>query len=123
MILSVEIVLPGLLLGLAFILKLAVDREVDIPSSIYAAMELPVDIFFLATSFIVAFTIANPDKSGEGFSYFALYILLIVIAIFCWRKSCKLFENNKHKSTVALTIVNYGICLFSLIKSIQLVQL
>ncbi|MEW7867535.1 hypothetical protein [Aeromonas diversa] len=117
-----EIILPGILLLLAFFLKLSIDREVDIPNSIYAFLELPVDVSFLATSFIAAFTIsATHPESEKGFIYFTVYLFLAGLAIFLWRKACRLFEAGKHKSTIGISILNYTICSACLVRAIQLV--
>lgn len=117
-----EVVLPGILLALAFFLKLSIDREVDIPSAIYAFLELPVDILFLATSFIAAFTISSAQSNGEkGFIYFICYLLVAAFAVFLWRKACRLFEDGKIKTTIFISFINYLICVTSLIRAIQLV--
>jgi tellurite resistance protein TehA-like permease len=117
-----EVVLPGILLLLAFFLKLSIDREVDMPNAIYAFLELPVDILFLATSFIAAFTIASDHpKSEQGFIYFVCYLFVAAIAVFLWRKACRLFEDGKIKTTLLLSTINYTICVASLIRAIQLV--
>ncbi len=117
-----EVILPGVLLLLAFFLKLSIDREVDIPNTIYAFLELPVDVSFLATSFIAAFTITatHPD-SEKGFIYFTCYLLFAGLVIFLWRKSCRLFEAEKYKTTIAISLVNYTICSACLIRAIQLI--
>ncbi|HBH7918955.1 TPA: hypothetical protein ACF39K_004571 [Vibrio parahaemolyticus] len=116
-----EFLLPSIILMLSFLLKMCIDREVDIPTSIYAVLELPVDVFVLATSFVAAFTIANPEKFEKGISFFSIYVALVVVTVILWRKSCKSFEAEKHKVTVGLTFANYCICLFALYKSIVLV--
>ncbi len=119
---NASVALPGILLLLAFFLKLAVDREVDIPSSIYAFLELPVDLLFLATSFIAAFTISSTTpEDGVGFIYFAAYLLVSGTVVFCWRKSCKLFEAGHHGWMFILSIFNYLACGACLVRAIQLV--
>ncbi|EGQ7642240.1 hypothetical protein NM092_003549 [Vibrio cholerae] len=114
--------LPGILLALAFFLKLSVDREVDIPNTIYAILELPVDILFLATSFIVAFTIAaKPPVSTTGFMYFGAYLLVSAITVFTWRKACRCFERGHIKTTIFISVVNYSLCVTALIRAIQII--
>ncbi len=119
---ATEIILPGILLVLAFFLKLSIDREVDIPSSIYAMLELPVDVAFLATSFIAAFTIsATQPDSEKGFVYFICYVLLAGLAIFLWRKSSRQFDAGNHGSAIGISVINYLICSACLVRAIQLV--
>lgn len=119
---SASIVLPGILLLLAFFLKLAIDREVDIPNSIYAFLELPVDVLFLSTSFVAAFTIsAEPPNNELGFIYFASYLFVAAVVVFCWRKACKLFESGNHFGMGLLSLLNYLLCAACLVRAIQLV--
>lgn len=116
------VILPGILLLLAFFLKLSIDREVDIPNSIYAFLELPVDVVFLAISFIAAFTIASNSPDNElGFIYFVCYIFLAGFTVFLWRKACRLFEAGKHMSTIGVSVLNYIICAACLVRAIELI--
>lgn len=119
---SASVALPGIILLLAFFLKLAIDREVDIPNSVYALLELPVDVLFLSTSFIAAYTIsAAPPDNQTGFIYFGSYLLVAAIVVFCWRKACKLFESGHHGWMFTLSTVNYILSAACLVRSIQLV--
>lgn len=117
-----DIVLPVILLVLAFFLKLSVDREVDIPNTIYALLELPVDVLFLATSFIVAFTIAaKPPETTLGFMYFGSYLLSAAVTVFVWRKACRCFEGGHIKTTLCISMLNYVFCATALVRAIQMI--
>ena len=118
---NVEIILPGIILGMSFILKMSIDRDVDLPASIYAVLELPVDVFVLATSFIAAYTISSPENFTNGISHFGIYLFFVCVAVLLWRKSCKCFEGNNYWLVCGLTAVNYGICVYALQKAIELV--
>ncbi|HCT5133760.1 hypothetical protein [Aeromonas caviae] len=117
-----DVILPSILLALAFILKLSIDREVDIPNTIYALLELPVDILFLATSFIVAFVIAaKPPETTLGFMYFGSYLLAAAVTVFIWRKACHCFEKGHIKTTIFISLLNYGLCATALVRAIGMI--
>ncbi|WP_337910571.1 hypothetical protein [Vibrio cholerae] len=118
---NIDVILPSIILGMSFILKMSIDRNVDLPASIYAVLELPVDVFVLATSFIAAYTISSPEHFEYGITQFALYIFLVCVAVLIWRKSCKCFENSCYVWVGVLATVNYGICIYALKKAIELV--
>ena len=116
-----EIALPASLLALAFLLKLLIDRTATLPYFIQAILELPVDIAFLATSFIVAFTISTPEMVKEGLFAFAIYIICSVIVVLLWRRSVRLFESEYLKTSFALATVNYMICITGLVLGVAFV--
>ena len=60
------IALPAALLFVAYLLRLLVDHQVSLADLIEATIELPVEIAFLATSFVVAFTISTPLRVRES---------------------------------------------------------
>ena len=106
---------------MSFILKMSIDRNVDLPASIYALLELPVDVFVLATSFIAAYTISAPENFEKGIVHFGCYILFICLTVLIWRKSCKCFEQHSYGLVIGLVAVNYIMCIIALLKSIELV--
>lgn len=90
-----EIILPIVILLLAFILKLSIDRSVDIPNLIQALCELPVDIIFLSVSFLVASIITKSPNSNDGLFFCFVFIVMAAIVVIIWRKSLKLYERGK----------------------------
>lgn len=116
-----ETVMPIILLGMSFLLKMSIDREVDMPSMVYAALELPVDVLFLAASFMAAISISKQPTTELGPIYFAGYIVLIALSIIIWRKSIKLFENENWILLVLMVFINFAITSSALVRSIQLV--
>lgn len=90
-----EIILPIVILLLAFILKLSIDRSVDIPNLIQALCELPVDIIFLSVSFLVASIITKSPNSNDGLFFCFVFIVTAAIVVIIWRKSLKLYERGK----------------------------
>ena len=113
---SLDISLPVVLLVLAFLLKLLIDRASTAPIIIQSLMELPVDIAFLAMSFVVAYTIKAGDKFGEGLLLFIIYIISTIVIVFFWRRSNVYFESDCYIRVGFLTSCNYiasisGVCI------------
>ncbi|HEM8293264.1 hypothetical protein [Providencia sp. SP181] len=104
---SLDILLPVVLLALAFFLKLLIDRASTAPIFIQSLMELPVDIAFLAMSFAVAYTIKAGDKFGEGLLLFITYIIATILIVFFWRRSNACFERDCYIFAFILSSVNY----------------
>lgn len=104
---SLEIALPVTLLVLAFLLKLLIDRASTAPIFIQSLLELPVDIAFLAMSFVIAYTINAGDKVGEGLLLFLIYIVSSIVIVFFWRRANSSFESNNFLITGLLTSINY----------------
>ena len=118
---SLEIALPVALLVLSFCLKLLIDRTATLPFFIEAVLELPVDIAFLATSLVIAFTIGTPGMVKEGLFAFTLYVIGSIVVVLLWRRSRGFFEKEKLILSLLLAIVNYGISVAALVYSIGLV--
>lgn len=117
-----EIILPITLLVLAFGLKLAIDRSVEVPTIIQALCELPVDIIFLSISFLIAFTISKPADPSEGLFFTIAFIVIAILVVIIWRKSLKLFE-IKNGFWLLLLCLNLAISIFCLIQSTNILLL
>lgn len=116
-----EILLPGILLLIAFLLKLVVDRSLDVPNAIQAVCELPVDILFLALSFVVAHTIANKNNVNEGLVFCYVGIASAIIVVVLWRKSLKYFLVD-NKIWILLFFINLCISGYTIKKSVDLIM-
>lgn len=117
-----EIALPVTLLFLAFLLKLLIDRATTAPVFIQSLFELPVDIAFLAMSFVIAFTINAGDKAAEGLFYFVVYVVCSIIIVFLWRRSTLLFESNSYFWAGSLASINYAISVVGIYLAIGMVK-
>ncbi len=106
---NLNIILPIAILILAFLLKLFIDRNVEIPLIIRSIYELPVDIIFLSISFIAAFTISTGIEKNEGLFYCFVYLIVAIINVIIWRRTIKLFERGKTFWSIILTLVNFFI--------------
>ncbi|MDW0358388.1 hypothetical protein Q8G38_03570 [Halomonas venusta] len=118
---SLEISLPVVLLVLAFLLKLLIDRASTAPVFIQSLMELPVDIAFLAMSFVIAYTINAGNKAGEGLLYFLIYIVCSIVIVFFWRRSNSCFEKDSYVMVGVLTSINYLASIAGVYMAINLV--
>ena len=115
-----EIILPGILLLIAFLLKLVVDRSLDVPNTIQAVCELPVDILFLALSFVVAHTIANKNNINEGLVFCYIGLAFAIVVIVLWRKSLNYFLVD-NKIWILLFFINLCISGYTIKRSVDLI--
>ena len=86
-----QIILPTVLLLIGFLLKLLIGRKYDLPATIQAICELPVDIVLLSLSFIVAFTIAKVDNQAPGLFYCFIGFAFSILIVLFWRVSIDQF--------------------------------
>ena len=114
------LILPILLLVIAFILKLFIDRVVDAPAAIQAICELPVDILFLSLSFTVAFTISNKENQYQGILYCFSGLLIAIFVVFIWRKSIVLFLRDSNW-WMFLLFINLSLSFSGLMASINFI--
>lgn len=119
---SLEIALPATLLVLAFLLKLMIDRSSTAPLLIQSLIELPVDIAFLAMSFLIAYTINAGEKVSEGLLLFLIYIVCSILIVFFWRRSSAMFDDDKLVVTGVLTSINYAASISGIYIAINLVM-
>ncbi|QPW49742.1 hypothetical protein G9298_18960 [Bacillus thuringiensis] len=111
-------ILTIILLLMAFYFKLTVSKKVTLPNFLQSIAELPVDIMFTSTTFIISFRFINADKiMGKkdfkemdlysDFIYFAVYILITVIVISIWRHSIENMDKGKWWWFAGLVILAY----------------
>jgi hypothetical protein len=116
-----HILLPILLVLLAFLLKLLVDRSATTPLVVQSIYELPVSIMFLALSFATAFTITSTSNVSSGMTHSYLFLIAAILSVVMWRRSLLLFERDHKLWSVVLFFFNFAIVSYCLIVSIQLV--
>ena len=114
-----EIILPITLLFLAFVLKLSIDRSIEVPNIIQAICELPVDMIFLSISFLIAYTISKPTDPSNGLFFTLAFIVIAVLTVILWRKSLKLFE-RKNNWWILLLLINMAISTLSIFQSMNI---
>lgn len=117
-----EVTLPGLILFLAFVLKLVVDRTAGIPELIAAILELPVDVAFLATTLIAAFTLATKSPAENGLIDFVFYIVGSILVVVLWRRSARCFLAEQHLLTAGLSVPSYALSAYGLVHAVGLIS-
>jgi hypothetical protein len=115
-----QIILPAVLLLIGFLLKLLVGRNYDMPATIQAICELPVDIIFLALSFTVAYTITRINNQSSGLFYCFIGIAVAILIVLLWRISIDQFLKSS-KLWMLLLFINLIIAGFAIKKSVNLV--
>lgn len=115
-----NVILPLILVLMAFILKLVVDKEVDLPSSIQAIIELPIDLIFLAITFYVATILSNSSIQNEGLLYSFIGLFISIIVVLISKKCSKLFINKRTKTWLLLLLFNIMVSSFSIIHAVGL---
>lgn len=115
MINHLDIILPISVLFLSFLLKLCIDRTIELPLLIRSIYELPVDIMFLTISFCVAYTIStSEDLKNCGLFYCVIFLIVSILNVIIWRRSLRLFERNRIFYSIALTAINFSMTIYCL---------
>lgn len=118
---AIELVMPLILIGFAFLLKLFIDRTVTVPDTITSILDLPADIAFFSLSIIVSFTIAKPENRDSGLMYFAAFIVLSLLVVFLWRRSLSTFSAGHRLVPAVAGVLNYAITLLMAVYAVNLV--
>ncbi|HDR8261110.1 TPA: hypothetical protein QC128_004435 [Bacillus cereus] len=129
-----EYILPIVLLGLSFALKLLINREVNKPTLLSAIAELPVDVMFVSVAFTISYQVQHSNqvittvKNGTkevldkmdlngGYQLYTIYMLLTILVIVLWRKSIKSLDNSKWVSFFIYITINCIICILALLNA------
>jgi len=116
-----QIILPAALLALAFVLKLCIDREATAPVLIQALLELPVDMTFLSSTFIISYTIGTNGDKELGLILFIAYLIGTILVILLWRRSIRFFDSDRLTASSLLGMLNYLISVSAIVLSVNLV--
>ncbi|MNL34636.1 hypothetical protein D3C87_1566190 [compost metagenome] len=120
--LSLEILLPGVVLVLSFLMKVVVDRQASIPDFIHSSLELPVDIIFLAISMMIAFIISPQGDKTVGLTLLLVYVCVGIVAVVLWRRSSFYFAGKKHIPTFCWAGINYVITFWIIVNAIETIK-
>ena len=116
-----QIILPTVLLLIGFLLKLLIGRKYDLPATIQAICELPVDIVLLSLSFTVAFTIAKVDNQTTGLFYCFIGFAVTILNVLLWRVSIDQFLKGT-KLWILFLVLNLILSGFAINKSVSLIM-
>ena len=117
-----QFAIPGSILVLAFVLKLVVDRRATLPDFIFALLELPVDVAFLATWFVGGAVLSRHSNMPECLIAFVCYVIGSIIVVTLWRRSSYSFENDKQLLSFMLGSVSYLICVSGLVYAVSIIS-
>ncbi|WP_460151953.1 hypothetical protein [Pseudomonas sp. S2_B07] len=94
----ISTILPVTLLFLSFMVKMSIEREVDLPKALQSLIELPTDIMFLSSSLLIAYIISNKNNAENGLAgLLGLLgcVIISVLVVLIWRKA----ENQLSKKS------------------------
>ena len=113
-------VVPLLLVGLQFLLKLFIGERAGILATWKQFLQNPVDIGFLALSFTASIIISNKDRAATTFVIALIYVLLLIVSIIIWKYSPKNIVGARNAA--CFLIINYIITIPMLVYSISLLE-
>lgn len=113
---SYKLILAGSLVFFLFMIKLVVNRGAGKVEIIQAIIELPVSLFSLSLSLLMALIIAakftNEALPLICFMFISFPVALLLISI--WRHSQTLFAEKKYGWVIFYAILNFLISTFAL---------
>ena len=114
-----SIILPVGLLLLSFLIKMSIEREVDLPKALMSLVELPTDIMFLSSSLVIAYILSNKNQLENGLLGFVGCLILSVLVVLIWRKAeAKLAAQSW--AAFWLSLISYVIAIPVLVISISI---
>jgi hypothetical protein len=116
-----EIILPTIILMLAILMKLLVNRSASIPLVVEAFFTLPVEMLFLALTFVSADAIENEKHTNTALATALALVAVGVIIVAIWRWGLSRLDKSKMFLSWALFVMNITISLAILIYVIRLI--
>lgn len=98
--------LPAAVVLVKFLLKLLIDRHIDLPEFIDGLLSLPFDIAFVCSSLLAGLLILNPSDLEVGLGFFALSLGLGIVSAFLWRRSSEYFVKHRYVLMAMLFMLN-----------------
>ncbi|WP_449435079.1 hypothetical protein [Pedobacter steynii] len=109
-----DITLPFLILGMTYVVKLMIDENVDKVKAICSMCELPIDMIFLAISFLIAIVISDASNRNEGLFYMLLFMVLAMLNVFLAKRSIRMYQAHVNNKWVWLFVLNLFITVLCL---------
>lgn len=109
-----DITLPFLILFMTYLVKLMIDENVDKVKAICSMCELPIDMIFLAISFLIAIVISDSKNRNEGLFYMLLFFVLAITNVFMAKRSIKMYQARLNNNWIWLFIANLFITVLCL---------
>lgn len=101
-----KFLLPLVLLGLQFSLKLFIDRRATAYNFITSVLEVPINMIFVSLTLLAAFIIAGIGDVQKAFILFLAILSILIFCIFIWRRSIEQFDKKYFYWTFSLGILN-----------------
>lgn len=101
-----KFILPIILLGVQFSLKLFIDRRVTGFNFVTSILEVPINMFFVSLSLLAAFIIRGSGDIQNVFIIFLIILVILMFGIFIWRRSLDHFERENFWSAFGLGVLN-----------------
>lgn len=117
-----DIILPIILIGITYCLKLFIDQVVSSTAAIKSVCELPIDIIFLSISLLIAIIISNSDSRNDGLVYMLVNIIIAILTVFLSKRSAANFILGVNNHWKYLLSINVFISVMSLCISISMLQ-
>ena len=112
--------LPGTIILVKFLLKLLIDRQVDMPEFISGILALPYDIAFLASTLLAGLIIVDTGNVKLGLGLLIASIVVGILAVFLWRRSESYFDKDRYVLTALVFLLNAGITFLSVCYAVSL---
>lgn len=120
---NLDIYLPLALLVLSAFLRLFIDRRVGKLEFKETLCEVPVDLIFLAMSFVLAFIVANPfpEEQATGLFTIIVFVIMSIITVVLRKRTIELAPSPK-VSWYFLLILNFAMSMTALFVSIKILK-
>lgn len=117
-----DIILPIVILVLAFMLRLFIDRSVNKADIIETVCELPSDMIFLSLSFLMAYTISHSKSQAEGLLYSLINVIIAIVIVAMRKRSITSITDHRRYIWLGWFVPNFLIAVTTLIFSIYLLN-
>jgi hypothetical protein len=118
-----DVCLPLILILMAFLLKLSMDRGVTFPLFICSLFELPVDVLFVALTFLTGYTISDIKHRDIGLVSLFATLFFTYLAIILWRRSLNNFDGTNYFRAASLFVINGSMAAYILYHVVLLLTL
>lgn len=109
---------PLLLVGLQFLLKLFIAERAAGMDAWLRLLQNPVDIGFLALSFVCTVIISDAARASAAFVIALVYLLVLILVVATWKYTPTTIK--KRRKAAFLLIMNYVFSIPLLVYSVRL---
>ena len=110
-----EVILPSLLLLVAFSYKLVVDKRFSFTEFIERCLEMPIEVVFLSGGFMIAFTLQDPSNHEFGLLSMFLGFFVSAIVFVLSKRSHEAFLQEKFRTCTFFALLSFFPATFTFI--------